>query len=209
MQPGYHAANVSRSIVQLLRDGDPSSLKHGLHSHLSALYQRDYRAQLEYLDHLKRDVLQYHYFYMPKASLYGVTYLLAGQPEQALPYFQVARVQVENALATNARDARLHIALGEVLAGLGENESAIRAARHGIALQPTSLDAVDGPLIQVDGIIRVFLPAGDYDGAIEELDVYLAGPGQWSIEGLLPDPRLDPIRDDPRFQALVEKYKRR
>ena len=50
---------------------------------------------------------------------------------------------------------------------------------------------------------------GDYDSAIEELDKHLATPGAyWSIEGLLPDPRLDPIRNDPRFQAMVERYRR-
>jgi hypothetical protein len=54
----------------------------------------------------------------------------------------------------------------------------------------------------------VLLPAGATDAAIDELDAYLEAPGRWSIEGLLPDPRLDPIRDDPRFLALVEKYRR-
>lgn len=53
------------------------------------------------------------------------------------------------------------------------------------------------------------MPAGDHDAAIEELDIYLAGLGQCSVEGLLPDPRFDPIRDDPRFQGLAEKYGRR
>jgi hypothetical protein len=31
----------------------------------------------------------------------------------------------------------------------------------------------------------------------------------WSLEGLLPDPRLDSIRNDTRFAALVEKHRRR
>jgi hypothetical protein len=31
----------------------------------------------------------------------------------------------------------------------------------------------------------------------------------WSLEGLLPDPRLDSIHNDPRFSALVEKHRRR
>ena len=41
-----------------------------------------------------------------------------------------------------------------------------------------------------------------------ELDAYLAGPGWLSIEDLLVDPRLDPIREDPRFSTVVEKYRR-
>jgi len=56
--------------------------------------------------------------------------------------------------------------------------------------------------------IMVFVAAEDYDAAIEAFDVFLAAPVFWSVEGLLPDPRLDPIRDDTRFQALVEKYRR-
>ena len=95
------------------------------------------------------------------------------------------------------------------MTGLGERKSAVGAARQAIALQPTSSNAFDGPHFQRDAVIRVFMPAGDYDAAIEELDAYLAAPGAWSIEGLMPDPRLDPIRDDPSFLGLVEKYKRK
>ncbi len=208
--PGAPDAVSLKANIPLYRDGDhPTLLMEGpMWSWLAAIYKRDYGAELEYLDNWEIEIHKGFFFYIPKASLYGVTYQLAGQPELAEPRFQAARTQVEEALAVNAEDPRLYIALGEVLAGLGEQESAVRAARQAIALQPTSIDAYDGPAIQLDGIIRVFMPAGDYDTAIEELDAYLAAPGRWSIEGLLPDPRLDPIRDDPRFQALVEKYKR-
>jgi len=56
--------------------------------------------------------------------------------------------------------------------------------------------------------LGVFIPAGDHDRAIELLDEHFATPVGWTIEGLLHDPRLDPIRDHPGWLALVEKYKR-
>ncbi len=70
------------------------------------------------------------------------------------------------------------------------------------------MDALDRSFVLKDVLTRVLVTV-DRSAAIEQLDAYLLGPGRWSIEGLLPDPRLDPIRDDPRFEALVEKYKRR
>jgi hypothetical protein len=71
---------------------------------------------------------------------------------------------------------------------------------------PTSRDALSGPAILLGTALRVHIGAGNLDQAIDQLDVYFAAPGVWSIEGLLPDPRLDPIRENPRFQALVAKY---
>jgi hypothetical protein len=53
------------------------------------------------------------------------------------------------------------------------------------------------------------LPLRDIDRALRELDDCLSKPGRWSIEGLLADPRLDPILGDPRFAALVEKHARK
>ena len=61
---------------------------------------------------------------------------------------------------------------------------------------------------QQDAILRVLGPAGDVSAAVTQFELMLSEPGYSSLEALLPDPRLDAIRDDPRFQALVEKYKR-
>ena len=65
-----------------------------------------------------------------------------------------------------------------------------------------------GAWYQQGAIMGVFAPAGDAAAVVEELDAFLAHASTWSIEGLLPDPRLDSVRNDPRFQELVEKYTR-
>ena len=78
-----------------------------------------------------------------------------------------------------------------------------------MALMPRSRDATQGPDYQLDVITGVFAPLGDVEATVAELDVYLSAQAIFTIEGVLPDPRLDPVRDDPRFQALVERYRRR
>ena len=175
----------------------------------AAIYERNFDTALKYLDSWNIDVYEEQWECVPKSSFYGVTHNLAGRPELARPHFESSRVQIEAKLEADPNDPRLHIALGEVLAGTGERDAAIRVVHRAIGLLPTSTDAFDGPVYRLAAIIRVLVPAGDYDGAIEELNAYLAAPGRWSIEGLLHDPRLDPIRDDRRFEPLVEKYKRK
>ena len=199
----------AKAIIHVYRDGNVALLKEYGNRWLAALYERDYDTALSVLDSQEREVSTSGWSYTPKATSYGITYRLAGEHELAEQQFEVAREHVEAALEANPEDFRLYNALGMILAGLGESEEAVRMARQAIddAL-PTSRDTYAHPLWQMQTILALAM-AGDSDAAIEELDTYLGAPGRWSIEGLLPDPRLDLIRDDPRFDALVEKYRRR
>jgi tetratricopeptide (TPR) repeat protein len=172
---------------------------------LVALNARDYDAALNILGGWGKEAYDSFSAYRPKATYYAITYYLAGMPDLVPPQLEVARTRIEQQMEDNPKDPRLLIALGEVLAFQGDVETAIDLARQ--ALLPDTTDASHRPHFRL-GATLIFVAAGDYDSALKELDVYLSAPGEWSIEGLLPDPRLDPIRDDRRFQALVEKYKR-
>ena len=174
---------------------------------LVALNGMDYDAALEVLGNWEAEIHDSFWEYRPKATYYAVTYQLAGMPDLAAPQLQAARARIEREMKASSEDPRFLIALAEVLALQGEAESATDLARLAMALLPASTDAVRRPKFRLNAIM-VFVAAGDFDSALEELDAYLSSPGEWSIEGLLPDPRMDAIRDDPRFQALVEKHRR-
>ena len=54
------------------------------------------------------------------------------------------------------------------------------------------------------GFSRVGLALGDLDRAFEYLDRALAEEPA-SLSYIMTDPTVDPIRDDPRYDALLEK----
>jgi len=219
--PDLGVAYVFKAQIPWFRDGDISLLKEAaenppmpigddreLSGWYAAIYERDYQTALGYLESLETNTISRQTWYAPKSLLYGVTHQLAGQDDLAQPQFQAARGQVEMELASNPEDPRLHIALGQVLTGLGELQSAKSSARRAMELMPRSRDDMSGSWTQANAISGVFAPAGDVEAVVAELEVLLTVSSEWSIEGLLPDPRFDPVRDDPRFQALVERHRR-
>lgn len=50
----------------------------------------------------------------------------------------------------------------------------------------------------------VFIGLGDYDNAIEQLKVAVATHSSWCVY-FRAEPRLDPVRNDPRFKALMQE----
>jgi hypothetical protein len=49
---------------------------------------------------------------------------------------------------------------------------------------------------------------GDYEAAIDQLELLLSVPSSVSVALLRIDPAWGPLRDHPRFRALLDRYDR-
>ena len=145
------------------------------------------------------------------AALYGKYYIIgfarkALQDEAgARAAFLKAKDLLEAQLKESPDAPEIHIQLAKVLAHLGEKDAALGEARRATELVPESRDALGGPEIAA-GVAEVHAILGDNGRAIEILDGLLSRPSAVTVQGLKVNPIWDPLRNDPRFQALLNKY---
>ena len=141
----------------------------------------------------------------PKAALEGSLYLFLGDKQKAHAAFEQARIVAERLLHDAPDDPGRHAQLAAVLAGLGMKEDAINEGKKAVELQPESQDAFDGPQATA-GLAEIYTWVGEHDEAVRLLDHLLNVPSGLTVWNLKLDPAWDPLRNDPRFQALIDKY---
>jgi TolB-like protein/Flp pilus assembly protein TadD len=141
----------------------------------------------------------------PKASLEGTLYLYLDDKVNAHSAFERARIIAERLVRENPDDAARHGQLGLILAGLGQKDAAIAEGKRAVELLPESQDAFDGPDVTVV-LAQIYAWTGESDEAFRLLDHLLVVPNGITVPGLKLDPLWDPLRKDPRFQALIDKY---
>src|SRR5438132_1274759 len=116
-----------------------------------------------------------------------------------------AKDLLEAQLKQSSDSPELRIQLAKVLAYLGEKDAALNEARRAAEILPESKDAFGGPEITA-GVAEVCSIVGENSRAIELLDGLLGRPSPLTVPILKLSPAWDPLRADPRFQALLDKY---
>jgi TolB-like protein/Flp pilus assembly protein TadD len=95
--------------------------------------------------------------------------------------------------------------LGELAiaeAALGQNEEALRHARHAAEMLPPSVDAVGGAMCEMN-LVAVLVMTGDRDATFDKLSKLVKLPFSLTHGDLKLNPIWDDLRDDPRFDRIL------
>jgi tetratricopeptide (TPR) repeat protein len=216
LEPDDPGMLLHRANLALVRNGDPEPLRQ-LEARvvsgdlppptiaLAALYADDYDTAVRLLSSWPAAPPGTDGYYR-RPLLLAEALRYAGRDDEARPLFTTAleRIGAQLATAPSARRPELEIAFGAAKVGLGEPATAIEHA-SGALRELHLLPALAAVGRRMDAIL-VLANAGDVESTVVELQDYLSGPGQWSLEGMLPHPAFDGIRTDSRFLALVSRH---
>jgi serine/threonine-protein kinase len=169
------------------------------------LWERQHDSLLRFLPTAQARVFEWQRSVRP-ASLYAAwAHQLRGDDQAARASFDSARSLLDSLLQDRPDDYRLHAARGLTLAGLGRRAEALREASWIRQSAVYREDARDGPELAEDRA-HILALAGEAEAALDEIERLLATPSALSVHTLRLDPRWDPIRDHPRFRAMLARY---
>jgi TolB-like protein/Tfp pilus assembly protein PilF len=192
------------NVLEKLRAKDPAAVKDNAEDLFAlALYERDVPAAEVALAAKGDEPLRANAFvYTAKANA-GFLARMAGDQEKARAAFAVARDEQEKAVQAQPNSGPRLALLALYDAALGRKEEALRNGRRAMELLPLEKDALNGPrVITMFAMIAAWV--GEKDVALENLTratKLATGP---TYGDLKLDPNWDPLRGDPRFEALVD-----
>ena len=197
-------AEIEKQLAQMPPGVDPDGQVTSVRVWLLML-QRKFPEALAVLNELSQGVFHDSTAPVSKASLEGMLYLFQGNKAKAQAAFQRARPFAEQSLRESPDDAGRHIQLGFILTGLNRKQEAITEGKRAVELKPESADAFDGPQVAAS-LAQIYAWVGEKDQALRLVDRLLETPNGVTLPMLKLDPMWDPLRNDPRFQALIDKY---
>jgi len=169
------------------------------------LYDRRPQSALARLQDSQFDSFGNQELAMPRTLLECMCRAEIGDRTRARVACSSAEETLRKGIDERPHDHRLYLALGQALALLGRNEEAVIVGERGAEIMPISTDAMDGSY-QAIGLAKIYCRVGETDKALDLIEELLSIPCDFSVGLLRLDPVWDPLRDHPRFQALLEEY---
>jgi len=225
LAPDYYAATIQKgwtyvcwqgqldtlraALSRLPRDADLGDIETRTLPHVDLLYwERQADSLLQVLLMTRVTVFEGQSFFLPSSLYAAWAHQLRGDCLAARAAFSSALVLLDSALRELPDDFRVHAARGLALAGLGQRDEALREARWLQQSEVYREDAYGGPEL-AETRAQILAQSGEASAAMDEIERLLAGPSWLSVHTLRLDPDWDPIREHPRFKALLAKYAER
>ena len=143
----------------------------------------------------------------PRSFCEGLVARLTGDNEAAMNSFAEAREEMETVLKKQPDYAEAMSVLGMIDAALGRKQDALREGRRAVELLPVTKDVMTGPELSRN-LALIYTWTGEKDLAFDQIAAVLQGPGPITYGQLSLHPWWDALRDDPRFERLVEEAKK-
>lgn len=126
---------------------------------------------------------------------------LAGRPEQAVPYWDsIATAQLSN---PNMNNPDLQAQIARNLARAGRTNEARAKLQEAMQMELTEAQR---PAVQRRWA-QALAELGDVEGAVAQLEPLLMANTLVTVESLETRMTWEPIRDDPAFQALLDRHR--
>jgi TolB-like protein/tRNA A-37 threonylcarbamoyl transferase component Bud32 len=212
-------SRVRRALVDLESQANPKPLHTTIESILAedpnaapllvdqwlflALRERDPTAAQRALSVMPDDGCYDENIPFPNSWCEGLAARFRGDESAAQTAFASARKELEQTVRDQPNYAAAVCALGVLDAAMGNKKDAIREGLRAVELMPVTKSAIEGPML-IQYLAIIYAWTGDKDRAIERLAEATKLPGSHITYGHLRlNPFWDPLRGDPRFEAIV------
>jgi serine/threonine-protein kinase len=221
LNPDWYSIYTDKSWIHVLRDGDITAARqvvdealqtHDRWSDLNMteikldILARDYELALERVSE-PGDITECYGDSVAYYRLKGNIYYYLQRENEMRACFDSARSILERRIANDPGSPYDLSALGFVYARLGRIEEALEKSKEAVEKVPMKKSTITGSLF-LENMAMVNVLAGKGDRAIDQLEILLSNPCDISVQYLKLWPDYDPLRDQPRFRALIAKYER-
>jgi TolB-like protein len=167
------------------------------------LLERNYQGLKDWIERHMPSMQESQFGIISANHLLGLAHALLGDDSASRTAYRAAADFLVEESKKRPDDPRVRSALGVCYAGLGEKDAAIRAGEEAVCLLPVERESMVGAALE-EQLAKILTQVGEHAAALDRIEHLLSIPSLVTVHTLRLDPRWDPLREHPRFRALVQ-----